>query len=127
MYMRLLAHLLGLHPDASVVRDIGDITDYTQGHRIFRIFHIGKHHVYTYIVSVGIMSKDIVFCDAFLPYCHDLETEPVQDEPLVPVLPENHFLPMPQDNRPVRPVLAVRYGGMSSVVENHAVGKHLHD
>ena len=82
--------------------------------------------MYADVVAVGVMCQDIVFRDALLPYRHHLELQAVKHETLVPVLAENHFLAVAEDYGPVLPVRAVSNLGMRPVVENHAVGKHLH-
>ena len=83
--------------------------------------------MYAYVVAVGVVGEYVILSDALLPYRDHLQPQPVEDEPLVAVLSEDHLFAVAQHYGPVRTVFLVRNLRMGPVVEDDAVGEHLHD
>ena len=82
--------------------------------------------MYAHILRMSIVNKDIILCYAVLAYSHDPESHSVKNESLVAVLSEYHLFAMAQNNGPVCTELSVRDKLMCTVIEDDAVGKHLH-
>src|SRR5574344_2360782 len=101
-------------------------TDNTDSYREVAT-HTSQHHVYAGIFCGLIVNHNVVHCDTVFANGYRFEAAAVETEAFVAVFTINHWFTMFQYNGAVVANSAVGDGGMSLVVENHAVLQYLNN